>query len=385
MGWLGGAIGTVFGGPVGAAAGSWIGDKLSGDDGGGGGGVGETIGLGSADSIGARDPNAYSFGGRGSDYATDRLDYYDSRADMARRDAWRYDKPDWDEFYRRQGQAGAAQGNLAALGGRLRNVEAGRGPSVAREQLYAGMQQNREAMASQAASTRGGAGNQLFASRQAMQTSAANAQATNQQAAVLRAQEIAAARQQQADIYGSIRKGSMDLSGLEMQRQAFDQQNDMARRNQAFNREQFYEDKRYGVDQAQQQGAMALQGSNLATDQANAGLYNDAQKRRAEFTGSMVQTAAGAAAKAGGGGGRLCLSNRTQTAPSATTAATSLRRRHQWSTPTRNRAAAWAAACSAPRRRSVRRRPTLALRTQAERRAAATATRQTTGRQPRRS
>lgn len=376
MGWLGGAIGTVFGGPVGAAAGSWIGDKISGDDG-GGGGAGETIGLGSADSIGARDPNAYSFGGRGSDYATDRLDYYDSRADMARRDAWRYDKPDWDEFYRRQGQAGAAQGNLAALGGRLRDVEAGKGPSVAREQLYAAQQQNREALASQAASTRGGAGNQLFASRQAMQTSAAGAQATQQQAAVLRAQEIAAARQQQADIYGSIRKGSMDLSGLEMQRQAFDQQNDMARRNQAFSREQFYEDKRYGVDQAQQQGAMALQGSNMQTDQINAGLYNDAQKRRAEFTGNAMQTVGQVAMKGAG----LCLSNRTQTARSPTTAATCLRRRPQWSTPTRNRAAA----CSAPRRRSVHRRPTLALRTQAERRAAATATRQTTGRQPRRS
>ena len=269
--------------------------------GGGGGGIGDTIGTGTADSINGRDPNAYSFGGRGSEYALERADYYGARADQARREAYTYSKPDWDEFYRRQAMAGAAQGQLNQLGGRLRDVEAGKGPSVAREQLYAAQGANRAAMASQAASTRGGAGNQLFASRQAMQQSAANAQITQQQAAVLRAQEIAAARQQQADVYGSIRKGSMDLTALEAQRMQADEQMRLAREGHQFDKEKFYEGKRNDLDMAQQQGAMALQGSQFQTDKANADLYNDAQDRRAKMTGTAMQTFGGMATKAGGG------------------------------------------------------------------------------------
>lgn len=87
----------------------------------------------------------------------------------------------------------------------------GEGPSVAQQQLQAGMERGQSQAAALAASQRG---NPFLAARQAQQQQAALAAQTNQQAAALRAQEMLAARQQAGALASGMRAGDADSRGF---------------------------------------------------------------------------------------------------------------------------------------------------------------------------
>lgn len=109
--------------------------------------------------------------------------------------------------YEGQGRALAmsARADQAALASRYGDLEAGRGPSLAREQLREGANTAANNATNLAASVRGGGGNQLLAMRQAQNVGAQQAAAANSAAAQVRAQEQIGAMNAQAALYQGMR------------------------------------------------------------------------------------------------------------------------------------------------------------------------------------
>lgn len=217
------------------------------------------------------DPNAYQYGG--SPEATDLW-----RQELAQRDALAGGRLSLDARL-----SDEARGRQSALYDQYGALARGEGPSLAREQMRAGLDQSQQQASQQAASARGGAGNQLLAQRYAQQTGAQLASSAAAQGAQLRAQEQLAALQAQAGLAGQMRQGDLSARGLSEQRYAGSL------------------DARMGMEGQQLQAQMARdaanRGDSIAVQMANQQAAEIARKRQA----GLVQAIAETGAKAYGG------------------------------------------------------------------------------------
>ena len=321
-------------------------------------------------------------GGRGSDYATDGLDYYDS-ADMvtaAMRGGTTL--PDWDEFYRRQGPSGRRRESGCARRSAAKRGGWG-GPSVARATLRrhaAGTARRCVA----GCLTRGGAETRLFASTG--DTSVCSERTGHQPTGCgsAGARDCGGEEQQQPLSTARFTQGLSGSVGLGIQHRRSIIEHLWPDQGTNFNREQFHEDKAIRRRSPQQQGAMAPQ-ARISSDRSSerGSLSNDAAEAARRVHRLMVQTVREPPRKLAWVAGYA--SNRTQTA---------LQRRQQRlcadaisnDACLRNRRENSARPAWRRVSRSVRRRPTLAFA--GRKRSARQRQRrpgQTTGRQPRRS
>lgn len=188
-----------------------------------------------------------------------------------------------------------ARGQQAGLAGQYADMAAGKGPSLAGQQMTAGLQQAQGQQQAMAAATRGGAGNALLAQRAAQRSGQEMAAGVVRDQGMARVQEQLGAMQGQAGLLGQMR--GADMQGY---------QADMG--------------AKYGIagqqlgagmaqDKARMDASMWEQQQNMAAEQA-------AQARRAAMIQSVMK--GGAAAMSGGMAG-LCLLPaipRTKAAPS---------------------------------------------------------------------
>jgi hypothetical protein len=105
------------------------------------------------------------------------------------------------------------------LGNMLMEQAAGRGPSVAQNQLRQAQAQQVAQQQSSAASAQGGAMNRAMAQKNAADLGAQIGQQTSGQAATLRAQEQLGAMGQAGNLWGGIRQQDLAKMGLEQERQ----------------------------------------------------------------------------------------------------------------------------------------------------------------------
>ena len=217
-------------------------------------------------------PNAASYEFGGSPLMRDRY-----RQELSGRDA--------QALAMAGGEAGAAQqarGLQGDLYGQYGAMARGEGPSLAAMQMRAGLDQAQQQAGQQAASVRGGAGNQLIAQRMAQQTGAALASQAAQATSELRQREQLAAMEAQAGLAGAMRQGDLASRGLSEQRAAG-----------ALG-------ARMGLESQQMQGQMAMDEGRRADFMAAQGLNLKADAERRQRRQDFYAKAAEGGAKAGG-------------------------------------------------------------------------------------
>lgn len=187
---------------------------------------------------------------------------------------------DYDANY----QARAEQERLLR---EYRDVAAGKGVSVAREQQAMGLASAARTGANLAASARGGGGNVLAAQRMAQQQASGEAADAAARAMVQRGQEIENARAAEAGLAGAMRQGDLSARGqsLSEQGQFLDQTN------------QFL-DARMSVEQQQMAAQQHAEDQRIALEEAQ-------KARKQAFWGSLTSSGAqiGSMGLAGAGGG----------------------------------------------------------------------------------
>jgi hypothetical protein len=223
------------------------------------------------------DPNAFIYGG--SQWKADK-----ARQDLASRDA-----AAMAQAQREIDAAAQARGMQADLYGQYGALARGEGPSLARAQMAAGLDQAQRQASQQAASVRGGAGNQLIAQRMAQQTGAGLASQAAAQGAQLRMQEQLGALEAQAGLAGAIRQGDLSGRGLSEQRAAG-----------ALDAQQRMEEAQLRAQMAraggEQQASMWAQEQNIASEQAR-------KDRKQKFIGDLQKNVSEGFGKASGGAG----------------------------------------------------------------------------------
>lgn len=172
--------------------------------------VGDALGLDASQSGGAN----Y---GNDPDYQAKKQAYYDQQTAAAQ--ARQAPTLDWSQANQAAGlQNSAAQSYQGVLNGTQ--------PSLAQQQMQAGLQQANADASSQAASIRGGGSNAVLAAQGAAQQDFQRQMATNAQAGMLRAQELDQARgglgglasnmrgqaQQQTEYGGTLQQNQMQIN-----------------------------------------------------------------------------------------------------------------------------------------------------------------------------
>lgn len=113
-------------------------------------------------------------------------------------------------------QSQQARAHQQRMLGEYEAMAAGRGPSLAREQLATGLGQAQAQASQTAASARGGGANALLANRAAQAQGSQAALQTNQQAAEIRAKEQLSAMEAQAGIASNMRAGDLSTRGQDL-------------------------------------------------------------------------------------------------------------------------------------------------------------------------
>lgn len=246
----------------------------------------------------ARDPNAQAYQYGGSADATQKW-----RDDLAARQGQMGQRRDaWDP--RLANDISAQQRAL----GRFEDMAAGRGPSLAREQLAEGQAEAQRRQMAMAAGASGGAAGRQLAERNAQRLGADAQLDTNRAAAQIRAQEQIAAMNAAANLSTGMRNASQQ-GGVDAQR---------------FESEAM--GMRLGLEQQQMQGAMAHDQAQLQQDrwqqEQNAQIEEGNKKRKGALWGSLLGAGSSLMGMgASGGGGKLCPSSATQTRATATPSA----------------------------------------------------------------
>lgn len=288
MGWgsiIGGGLGAVggfmVGGPVGAGVGMGLGaglggqveDSLSSDEGGGGGA--QTY------QPAYVDPKYY-----------DTAQYDSYLRDISQKEGVYDDRSgpvmDWEMANTDREMALQARSQQSAVAEEYRRAAAGLAPSVAEQQMRAGLAAANADALQVAASTRGGGGSILLAQRQAQQQGAASALATEQNAATLRAQETAAAREGWSRAVNAQRGQDLEMRGGSMAQTRAEADVALAARaqNDAM------------VRDAWAQRAAAIGGAanvNIAHGNAHLGAQTNAQNLSAQSAAAAAERAAAAA------------------------------------------------------------------------------------------
>ena len=166
------------------------------------------------------DAQAYQYGGDSG--ATSRW-----REELANRDAQALAAANGSAAQAQQarGLQGDVYGRQGNVYDRWAAMADGTGPSLAREQLKAGLGVAQAQQTAAAANTRGGAANQLLGARQAAQMGSAMQGQANQQAAMVRAQEqmgaisgMGGAADSMGQTAGAMRAGDFTARGYDEQR-----------------------------------------------------------------------------------------------------------------------------------------------------------------------
>lgn len=240
------------------------------------------------------DQNAYQYGGSAEAAQQWRDDLEARQGQMAQR------RDKWDP---RLNNDIAAQNRAL---GRFEDMAAGRGPSLAREQLAEGQAEAQRRQMAMAAGASGGAAGRQLAERNAQRIGSDAQLDTNRAAAQLRAQEQIGAMQASANLATGMRNASQEGG---------------------FNAQRFESEAmgmRLGLEQQQMQGAMALDANKAATDrwtqEQNSRIEEANKQRKSSMWGSLLGAGAGMLGM-GAGGGKLCPSSATQTMATATPSA----------------------------------------------------------------
>lgn len=180
-----------------------------------------------------------------------------------------------------------------------RDVISGKAPSVAQEQLRAGLDQTLRNSAAQAASARGSA--QGLAARSALFAGAEAGQRTSQDAAILRANEVAAARQGLTGALGQMRGQDFTARAGSQSQQQIIGQNELDQRRMNDARAAMYWQSEMAKAQAQLNAGMAKDqarmGGLAAANQANAAAQAAYQQRMSQMWGGLTNAGAGMAAQ----------------------------------------------------------------------------------------
>ncbi len=180
-----------------------------------------------------------------------------------------------------QSQQLAAYNNLA-------NMAAGNGPSLARQNLQAGLNQTNQALQSQAMSSAGGAG--LGNSQRNLLNAQANAAGNMQQAAAqASAAEQIGAMQAQGNAANALRSSGQNQQQLNMANQQNMLNNQMGAYNNQFGANLAQTQANMGYDQANQNLGIAQ--ANIGLQGANSGAA--AAKGYADFIGKGISAAFG--------------------------------------------------------------------------------------------
>lgn len=182
-------------------------------------------------------------------------------------------------------QGNQARGMQLDAYGRWQQMADGQGPSVARQMAREGGDAAARAAQAQAASARGGGGNQLAAQRFAMQTGAEAQTRANQQAATLGQQEQLAAMGQLGQMAGDIRGGDAQARAMSEAR--------------AGDRSGSYMGMGGQILQADTQRALADQEALMMSRQQNSALKEKSKDRWMQLGGALMNNAGGMAAKGG--------------------------------------------------------------------------------------
>lgn len=255
---VGAGVGGFFGGPVGAGLGMAA-----------GGAIGGLVG-GLFDEEGEPIPGAYV---DPSLYGTPEYDAYlkSIAARQAGYDSRAAPTMDWTMANQDRQYALEARGIQGEAAQGYRDVLAGKGPSLAQEQLKSGLATAQAQAAQQAASVRGGGGNALLAAQNAQRTGAGMALATGGQAAQLRAQEVAAARQGLLQAGTQMRGQDLDMRGQSQGQTQMIAQNELAQRGLNDAQVRSLEQGRLAAMAGKQSAASQYASDVLSAQQGNSG------------------------------------------------------------------------------------------------------------------
>lgn len=237
-------------------------------------------------------PSAYQYGGKAGG-ATEEVDRYTG---LARAADLRQAPSIADTYYGGQyGQdraleSGSREGQQYGLG-QLQSIIEGRGPSVAQQQMNAGLANAMQQQASIAASARGGGAN-LAAAQQAAANAAAGLSGNAvQQGALLRAQEQTNAINAYGGLAGSMRGQDLQRAGLSGQLAAQSAQLQLQNRTANDSRNLAYEQMRRGVFQDQMAARQAGEAANQGVFQANADRAQRADEAATAERNRLIGTA----------------------------------------------------------------------------------------------
>lgn len=252
------------------------------------------LGRGSRVSKYGVDRNSYLLGGSDT-YAADRAAGFRSRASLSAGRRF-IDQTGTNDALAGAARAREGQDRLAF---RLNEAVDGRGPSVAEEQMRAGVGAAARNALNVAATSRGG--NYAGSAVAAQDANAVSAAEANNAAAQLRAGEQTQARQELANLYASQRSGDVAVAGasqgaqrLELEQAGLNDAdyNAMAQNELEYQRAALQGTIAYG--QADLQSGLQAQNINAQLDEA-------ARQRRAAFWGGLFNAGAGVASMGIGG------------------------------------------------------------------------------------
>lgn len=232
------------------------------------------------------DDQAYKWGGPNSATMRERGDQALTRE--APKLDWSQANRDYEASYdaRRQQQENVQD---------FRDVLSGKAPSLAQEQLKAGLDRALQNNAAQAAGARGSA--QGLAARAAAFAGAEAGQKTAQDAAMLRAQEVAAARTGLTGALGQMRGQDFTARAGSQQQQQIIGSNELDQRRLNDARSAMFWQSEMQKSQAELNAAMSKDAARMgginAANQANAAAQAAYQQRMGQMWGSLVNAGGG--------------------------------------------------------------------------------------------
>ena len=232
------------------------------------------------------DDQAYKWGGPNSATMRERGDQALTRE--ALKLDWSQANRDYEASYdaRRQQQENVQD---------FRDVLSGKAPSLAQEQLKAGLDRALQNNAAQAAGARGSA--QAMAARAAAFAGAEAGQKTAQDAAMLRAQEVAQARTGLTSALGQMRGQDFTARAGSQQQQQIIGSNELDQRRLNDARSAMFWQSEMQKSQAELNAAMSKDAARMgginAANQANAAAQAAYQQRMAQMWGSLTNAGGG--------------------------------------------------------------------------------------------
>lgn len=187
--------------------------------------------LGTGDHVPTQyvDPINYQYAGgpKARKALVDRLQREQAEADARAAPTLDFSQADQDRAASMQARSQQAQ-----LASQYADMAAGKTPSLAEQQMRAGVAQSQAQASALAASARGGGGNAILAQREAQKQAALGGLSATRDAGMLRAKETQMAMEGQAGLLSSMRQGDLAQGQQSLGRQGLISQNELTTRGQ---------------------------------------------------------------------------------------------------------------------------------------------------------